>query len=553
MMKNLQVNEINSFISDVKLNNLNSREIYRKLLQYKVDPEYVNRDMTSLRDFCSNIPEVLISQIEEKRKTSSEYDLFRSYIKLQSPEKYTFKHINASFNHKNEAGVRDIVKLYIPIHFKHLPESLSKIYQFLFDNKIDFQSKIAGEIRSDLFCLRVNSKENAKKVIDFCKKDKQISGNYTKLNPFLAQSDGIGVAQDTYHQSYNEYVSRILEEYKKRTPKISNASFDLQDFVKTKYLTAKDTRNKYMSSVFLRNLESINSRTDIFVYLKDKYNITFDANLFYQYERFHDGKNYFYKDESGTTISKDTNPELYLKLQANNFLHKIHLNYYKENPEKDFVLNETISKQISQRLDDILDLNLKSLSNCEINAIYDDPKIAELTPYFYANFAKEHKFTNSYETYQLINHVQKSIVKKEDERIKQETSKNLPNYVISVADGTVVINKTSENMCNILLKKADKIKRYRNVSLELNDELMKEISDISKAYRSSIANILLDEERNQRMINDRKGHFGIFEYNPHEKNVAKFYDPESIRKLYAERKGKNLEIEVEEEIASKAR
>ncbi len=35
--------------------------------------------------------------------------------------------------------------------------------------------------------------------------------------------------------------------------------------------------------------------------------------------------------------------------------------------------------------------------------------------------------------------------------------------------------------------------------------------------------------------------------------LIKFYDPESIRKLYAERKGKNLEIEVEEEITSKAR
>lgn len=550
MMKNLQVNEINAFISDVKKNNLNSQEIYRKLLEYKVDPEYVRRDISSLRDFCSNYPEVLVSQIHEKRKTSSEYDLFRSYIKLQGSEKNTFKHINVSFDYKNDVGARDVIKLYIPIHVKHLSENLNKIYQFLFDNKIDFQSKIAGEVRSDLFCLRVNSKEDAKKVIDFCKKDKQISGNYTKLNPFLAKNEGIGVAQDTYHKSYNEYVSNILEEYKGRKPKISNASFDLQDFVKTKYLTAKDSRNKYLASVFLRNLESINSRTDIFTYLKDTYEVTFDANLFYQYERFHDGKNYFYKNEKGETISKDTNPDLYLKIQANNFMHKVYLNYYKQEPTQNFVLNKAISKQVSYRLNEILDIKLGKLSNFEINAVYDDAKIAELTPYFYAFFAKEYKHTNSYETFQLINHMEKNILKSEKLEDKEE---KLPTYVISVADGTVIINKTSENMCNILLKKADKIKKYRNISIELNDELMKEISDISKAYRSSIANILLDEERNQRMIADRRGHFGIFEYNYYQNTTAKFYDPEAIHKLYLERKEKNLEIEIEEERFSKAR
>ena len=154
--------------------------------------------------------------------------------------------------------------------------AIPRIYQFLLENRINFQSKVSGTVRADLFCLRVEILSDAKRVIAFCNSDKAISDNYGYTNPFLSHVDGIGIARDTYKISYNMYLVDMLLKYCKETKskniRKSWLSKDFEQYVLNLYQAQNSSKTRFLIGVLYQNLHAINNDNNILDYMQDKFN-----------------------------------------------------------------------------------------------------------------------------------------------------------------------------------------------------------------------------------------------------------------------------------------
>ena len=116
-------------------------------------------------------------------------------------------------------------KLYVSVDYDHIYKSAIKIFDFIRKNNIEHSSKIARKIRFDDIVIRVNSEEDAKKIIDFVNNDSYIKSGTFRNNVF-AFSDGIvNVAYDGY-TSYNSFLAATLADYLNDMKYNKNASVD---------------------------------------------------------------------------------------------------------------------------------------------------------------------------------------------------------------------------------------------------------------------------------------------------------------------------------------
>ena len=104
------------------------------------------------------------------------------------------------------------VKLYIPMDYNHIKEGANQLFDFIASTGIEHQSKIANKIRNDNLVVRVNSLEDAEKIIDFVKNNSYIQEGLIKTNPFLTNFNGVGLAMDNNY-SYNSTVCEILSNF----------------------------------------------------------------------------------------------------------------------------------------------------------------------------------------------------------------------------------------------------------------------------------------------------------------------------------------------------
>lgn len=104
------------------------------------------------------------------------------------------------------------IKMYIPLDYQHIKEGANQLFDFIASEGIEHQSKIANKIRNDNIVVRVNSLEDAKKIIDFVENNDYIKEGLIKTNPFLANCNGVGLAMDNNY-SYNSTISQIISEF----------------------------------------------------------------------------------------------------------------------------------------------------------------------------------------------------------------------------------------------------------------------------------------------------------------------------------------------------
>ena len=509
------LNELNRFLYDLKRSGYQG-DMYSKLAYYGVPNEIARKSIKCSRKYCAFYAETLIN--------NNYTSVHKKRIVYQGNDENSFKHINVVFDPSKEKGVRDIIKLYIPVDVETIKDSIPLIYEYLFNNKINFQSKISAKVRGDIFCLRVNSKEDAEKIIKYCSSTPAISSNYSKTSPFVPHKDGIGIAKDTYGCSYNSYMADLLEEYvsKFRDSKtdVNDLSKEFQKFVFEKSKSASLPKEKYMINSVLEGIDAINTGNNILDYSKSSYNIKFDYKKFNSYRRFHDGVRYFYKDVDNRIIDYDSNPNLYFELQSYNCLHKMYSEYHKRTPDKDFVLNEAISNRISSDLDIILDNNENNtLTPITIRSEFVDDKVAELLPYLYASFAMQEKKCNIYQATETMWCVRDSILERKREKDNEnyiyqnysgcKISSNFP--VISTPRGTLGIENKG-NHSNVFIHTGSKIEAYKNVYIELDSNLISGTDEDSRIYRYQLANILSDDNRNKLVMKERNGVFGTLKY-----------------------------------------
>ena len=104
------------------------------------------------------------------------------------------------------------IKLYIPLDYNHIKDGANQLFDFIASLGIEHQSKIANKIRNDNLVVRVNTLEDAEKIIEFVKNNNYIQEGLIKTNPFLTNYSGVGLAMDNNY-SYNSTICQILSDF----------------------------------------------------------------------------------------------------------------------------------------------------------------------------------------------------------------------------------------------------------------------------------------------------------------------------------------------------
>lgn len=387
---------------------LDQRSVYNLLASYGVDEGTKGMDRTDLKTRCAGYAESLIDKyIRAGYKLSP---------RVQDQGNY-FRHINVCFDESKERGVRDVVKLYIPIKSDALERGTNLIYDFLFQNGINFQSKVSGTERAEMFVLRVDTKEDAEKVINFCSSREEIYGNYSVTNPCMPHVNGIGIGKDSYGLSYNQFMANCISDYATNPNNKNNQNHTtaFMEYLKARYTNSRRSQDKYMSATTLQNMLAITGDANILDSYSDGYYYEFDPNFFYSYKRYRDQNGYFYKDQNGNVINMQTNPSLFISLQAQNCLHKMYTEVYSTSTEKvvpkqRFALPYSETNKISDVLDHMVDNQEGIIRDIIVKNSYSMDEVRMLYPYLYADFARVHKYANVEECMEIARVVSRNVV-----------------------------------------------------------------------------------------------------------------------------------------------
>ena len=185
------------------------------------------------------------------------------------------------------------IKLYIPLKLEYLEQGANQIFDFISDQGIAHQSKIAVIIRNDNLVVRVNSLEDAQKIVNFVSSNLYLMNGLANVNPFLPNWNGIGVAMDN-NESYNSVISEVISEYLYELKKNN----DLENF------TVEGLNNFVRSKI---NITQDLDRRDIYSLISKTTNSNFKIQDFFQHA------NYKLIDKYDTDRKRITDPKFYLE------------------------------------------------------------------------------------------------------------------------------------------------------------------------------------------------------------------------------------------------
>ena len=111
---------------------------------------------------------------------------------------------------------------------------------------------------------------------------------------------------------------------------------------------------------------------------------------------------------------------------------------------------------------------------------------------------------------------------------------------------TIELQKTLESygdLCNIsVITDDNKVILYKNVFSNFEKELLLADNKDGLIYRNELANILLDLNRNSRIVNNREGNFG---YNPIYRKCEKYVNTKQLENIKTIREMYNCNMNVE--------
>lgn len=131
------------------------------------------------------------------------------------------------------------IKLYISVDEKDVYQLSQMLFDFLLKENILSQAKLSQEMRNDCLVVRVETKEDAKKITKYINSlkyvDRENKKEYSPVNrpnPFLLGDDKVSVTIDGY-LSYNSTISLLIKEYlqeKRNTNNMNLESITSKDF-----------------------------------------------------------------------------------------------------------------------------------------------------------------------------------------------------------------------------------------------------------------------------------------------------------------------------------
>lgn len=201
------------------------------------------------------------------------------------------------------------IKIYVPLKKEYLEKNVKKIMNFIIQNDIVHCSKLAKKIRADNLVLRVSTKEEADKIINYI--NSNINKNeMNEYNPFCISEGKVGLAIDggcSYNSILSKYIAEYIHKCSQTNGQININTFEqyMQESLKklsnpssVDYTKFKDDR--YMDDEeFLVDLKEITNLILANIRGQDK------EYLYERYNKINNLNNSSYTQEKQTKQSKD--------------------------------------------------------------------------------------------------------------------------------------------------------------------------------------------------------------------------------------------------------
>ena len=202
---------------------------------------------------------------------------------VQENWQYFCQFVNDDYN---KITSYNMIKMYVPIDDLHINEAAKRIFNFMASNNIIHHSKIGSKVRFDDIVIRIDSKENAKKVEDFIMNDAYIKEGLMQPNPFAFNNGYISYAWDgdlSYNYTIAKYISSYIIE-KQNSNVLDSVSYkDFLTYLADKYnevFINNKNISKYMNEMRIEEdyeLDNYKKVTELFLQsiMPDKNNKNF--------------------------------------------------------------------------------------------------------------------------------------------------------------------------------------------------------------------------------------------------------------------------------------
>lgn len=150
--------------------------------------------------------------------------------------------------------IKEGIKLYIPVDASNIYEVSTKVLDYIIKEGIHIQAKIAKNMRSDVFVIRVLDKDKLDKLLNYI--NSLDYNSKSKPNPFALNVGRVSTTKDGM-MSYNMVLSEYITEYLKS----EKEEVTLENFKKFMHKQINkipsSNKNKYMIvDLIIKNLEN---------------------------------------------------------------------------------------------------------------------------------------------------------------------------------------------------------------------------------------------------------------------------------------------------------
>lgn len=150
--------------------------------------------------------------------------------------------------------IKDSIKLYLPVDASNIYEVSTKVLDYIIKEGIHIQAKIAKNIRSDVFVIRVLDKDKLDKLLNYI--NSLDYNSKSKPNTFALNVGRVSITKDGM-MSYNTVLAEYITEYLKS----EREEVTLENFKKFMHKQINkipsSNKNKYMIvDLIIKNLEN---------------------------------------------------------------------------------------------------------------------------------------------------------------------------------------------------------------------------------------------------------------------------------------------------------
>lgn len=150
--------------------------------------------------------------------------------------------------------IKDSIKLYLPVDASNIYEVSTKVLDYIIEEGIHIQAKIAKNMRSDVFVIRVLDKDKLDKLLNYI--NSLDYNSKSKPNPFAINVGRVSITKDGM-MSYNTVLAEYITEYLKS----EREEVTLENFKKFMHKQINkipsSNKNKYMIvDLIIKNLEN---------------------------------------------------------------------------------------------------------------------------------------------------------------------------------------------------------------------------------------------------------------------------------------------------------